>query len=159
MDVVLIELRVNEHLAPDRMLHENFFQPIAELAASVRPIDDSLIKHDPDADVAALERNPPTPPTITDHMIGRGAANAADRGSPPRIFLRQFVAVPIFHAFPPRPFGGGGMLGILSPPAFLPREQCSDARGIDDPASYSWLRLDRVRRWVASAGVLAKPRS
>jgi hypothetical protein len=29
--------------------------------------------------------------------------------------------------------GGGGMLGILSPPAFLPCEQCSDARGIDDP--------------------------
>src|ERR1700726_3750452 len=38
-----------------------------------RPIDDSLIKYDPDADIAALERNPPTPPTITDHMIGRGA--------------------------------------------------------------------------------------
>src|SRR4030081_2364034 len=60
----VFELRVNEHLAPHRMLHEKFFQPIAELAASVRPIDDSLIKHDPDADVAALERNPPTPPTI-----------------------------------------------------------------------------------------------
>ena len=54
MDVVLIELRVNEHLAADWMLHEKCFQPITELAASVRPIDDSLIKHDPDADVAAL---------------------------------------------------------------------------------------------------------
>jgi hypothetical protein len=68
MDVVLIEMRVNEHLAPHRMLHEKFFQSVAELAASVRPIDDSLIKHNPDADVAAFERNPPTPPTITDHI-------------------------------------------------------------------------------------------
>ena len=107
MDVVLIELRVNEHLAADWMLHEKCFQPITELAASVRPIDDSLIKHDPDADVAALS-GIQLPNRHRSHDWSR-CRECPDRGSPPRIFFRQFVAVPIVHPSP-RPCGGGGMV-------------------------------------------------
>ena len=68
IDVVLIELRVNEHLASHWMLHGKCFQPIAELAASVRTIDDSR-RSNTTPTLTSPSSSGIHPPAVTDHMI------------------------------------------------------------------------------------------
>ena len=53
------------------MLHEKILQTLANTGAFLRPFDNALIKDDPDADIPTFQRNPPTPPTVPNDMIGR----------------------------------------------------------------------------------------
>ncbi len=77
-----------------------FFKRTPRLPPSLRKFHEPLIKHKADADIAALEWNPPAPPAVADNVIRRRATNAVRRIAYSRIFLGQFAAVPILHAFP-----------------------------------------------------------
>ncbi len=134
MHVVFVELRVGEHFAANWMFHQEVLQSLSKLAAVPRPFDEALIEDNPYAHVAAFERNPPTPPTVADDVIRRGATDAVSHGSPLRIFFRQFVAIPVLHAFPTRPRCRGRMLGVLPPPSLLARQHRCHPRGVHDPA-------------------------
>ena len=141
MLVLLAVFRIGDHLAPDGMLHEESFYPLTDAAAVLREIHQPLIPHHADAHVTALEGDPPAPPAVADDMIGGRVAGAVDRTRPIREFLRQLAAVPVLHARPARPSGGGRVLGIRPPPTFLAGDQRAHARGVDDPA-----RTDRAPR-------------
>src|SRR4051812_38376689 len=104
------------------MLHEKSFEPIAQPSFLLCPFHQALIEYHANAHIAALERNPPTPPAIADDVIGRGPADAMSRGSKLRILLGKLAAIPILYAAPPGPACGGGVLGILPPPAIFSRK-------------------------------------
>src|SRR4029077_8504599 len=80
--IVLIELRVDQNLARDRMFHQKTFQSVGNLAGILRPIDQSLIENNADAHVAALEWYPPAPPAVTNDMISGGVACGINGSAP-----------------------------------------------------------------------------
>src|ERR1700726_3476148 len=122
-------MRVGQHLACNRVLPQKVLEPVAKFSPVLWPSDQALIENDTDAHVSAFQRNPPTPPPVSHHMIGGGAANPVGCASPFGIFLGKFVAIPVFHAFPATPCCGNRMSAIRLPPTLLPCQECGHPRG------------------------------
>src|SRR5258706_88204 len=123
------------------MLTKKILQALTEQTA-IREFDQSLVEHDANADIPALQRNDPRPPTVAHEMVCRRAAHAMASLGPHRKFLRQFPAVPILDAAPTRPDRRRWMFGIGLPPTLLARKQSREAGSIHDPARANCLRLN-----------------
>src|SRR5206468_1987789 len=128
---------------PDRMLTEKILKALAERTAT-REFDQPLVEHDPDADIPALQRDGPRPPTVADDVIRRRAAHAMASFRPHRKFLGQFPAVPILDPAPAPPDCRGRMFGIGLPPALLAGKQSRHTGSIHDPARANRPRLIRL---------------
>src|SRR5437867_12172585 len=97
------------------MLHEKILQPLTERAA-FRQCHETLVEHDADAHVTALQRDNPRPPTVAGKMVRRRTADAVTLLRPHRVLLRQLDPVPILHTRPTRPQRRGWMLVVRAPP-------------------------------------------
>src|SRR5262245_31253140 len=97
---------VAHDLPARRMQAKKGLQSLPE-AAFLRPPDQAAIEHDPNADVPALQRNAPRPPTRAYDVIGRGRADAMTGHGPLGVSLRQFQSIPILDPAPSCPDGRG----------------------------------------------------
>src|SRR5438128_6678521 len=116
------------------------------------------VVNDARADVTAMQRNDPDPPTASEEMVrGPFACSAATV----RIIgktLAPLVAVPLFHAGEPRPDGVDRMLRVRTKMSKFPSEHGSAPCSIDDPTSANsavvriWRAELRDAAWGGLAG-------
>src|SRR5207248_3702652 len=89
-------LRVAEDGAPDWMRNQVIVQTLSESCAG-RQIKNPAIVNDPGTDIAAAQRNDPTPPAVPHEMIS-GPFPAGTTGVRHfREFFAPFIAVPFLH--------------------------------------------------------------
>src|SRR5205814_4054467 len=106
-------------------------QPLAQ-ARSFREFENALVINNAFADIAALQRNNPDPPTPTEKVIGRPLAT---RSTPVGVIgktLPPFVTVPLLDATESRPDRIDRMLVVWTKMSQLPRQHCRTSGGIDN---------------------------
>src|ERR1700747_2141523 len=114
-------------------------QPLAQ-ARSFREFENAIVINNACADIAALQRNNPDPPTPTEKVIGRplaalSTAAGVIREKPPAV-----VTVPTLYATESRPDRIDRMLVVWTKMSQLPRQHGCTSGSIDNPtASYTAL--------------------
>src|SRR5436190_3407692 len=108
MDIAIHRLGLPHDFRAHGMLAEKCFQAFRE-RTTFRPLHASLIEDHANTDIAALERNAPTPPSIAHEMIGGRGADAMTCQRPVGKFLCELMAIPVPDVAPARPYTGGGV--------------------------------------------------
>ena len=95
MDVTSDELRTCHHLPGCGVSAEKITQLFPDRHPVFRPIGATLVQDHPDTRVAALQRDPPSPPPVTRHVVCRGAADADIRTLPTLVPAGQLRRIPV----------------------------------------------------------------
>ena len=95
MDVTPDELRTCHHLPGRRVSAEKITQLFPDRHLVIRPIGATLVQDHPDTRVAALQRDPPSPPSVTRDVVCRGAADTDIRILPTLVPAGQLRRIPV----------------------------------------------------------------
>src|SRR4029453_16241932 len=102
---------------------------------SLWKFEDPTVVNDTCADIAALQRNDPNPPTAPEKMVRGPLASSSTTVRVIGKTSAPFVAVPFFDAAKPRTDHIDGVFGIRSKISELSCEHRRASRSIDDPAA------------------------
>src|SRR5262249_40692365 len=102
---------------------------------SVRKFENASVVNDPGADVAALQRNDPDPPTAPEKMVRGPLARSATIVRVIRKPLAPFVAVPFFDPPEPRPHRVDRVLCIRRKISELSGKHRGATGSIDNPTA------------------------
>src|SRR4029077_10907140 len=109
-------------------------QPLAQ-AWSFREFENAIVINNACADIAALQRNNPDPPTPTEKVIGRPLAARSTTVGVIGKTLPPFVTVPLLDATESRPDRIDRMLVVWTKMSQLPRQHGCTSSGIDNPTA------------------------